>query len=357
MAPWLGVVLVLATSCGRTPLTLSGSSQAGGAGTGGATFQGGSGGVSIGTGGGAGTGGAIGAGSVVGSGGVVETGGVVGTSGMIGIGGATGPGGASTSSSGTAPPTSVKCADTSTTSASEGERYGTQVIPLDGNYAKNYVFQANWWGSPYDNQSENISGLGFTVTNPGATTSNPSDPLGFPSIYIGFYQGTGSMGSNLPKLVRNLTSIPTIFSVDATSDTSSLNATCDLWFAQSSAGVTGGTPGFGGAELMVWLFKPSDKQPRGSTVLQGYSVGTVPGYWSVWYDPTNNGPTTLPCVSYVSSEPLSELAFDLNDFITDAVSHNWGVTSSQYLSIIFAGTQIWSGGDGFQVKQFCANVE
>ncbi len=28
-----------------------------------------------------------------------------------------------------------------------------------------------------------------------------------------------------------------------------------------------------------------------------------------------------------------------------------------YLSIIFAGFEVWGGGDGLQVKQFCANVQ
>jgi hypothetical protein len=270
---------------------------------------------------------------------------------------ATGGGGASGSAgtAGASSPPTVACTDTSSMAAIVNDQYGTQPIVVD-NSSKTYMFQANWWGTPYDQQSESISGLGFTVTNSGATTSNPSDPLGFPSIYIGSYQGKGTTGSNLPKLVSSLTSVPTIFSVNATSDTSSLNATYDVWFSQSSSGVSGSNPGSGGAYLMVWLFKPSSKQPRGNTVIQGYSVGTVPGSWSVWYDPTNNG-STQPCVSYVSSTPLSELEFDLNDFIKDAISHNWGVTSSQYLSIVFAGTEIWSGGNGFQVKQFCANVE
>ena len=61
--------LALATSCGQTPLRLSGSSQAGGPGAGRATSQGGSGGVVV------GTGGVLGAGGVVGTGGMTGTGG------------------------------------------------------------------------------------------------------------------------------------------------------------------------------------------------------------------------------------------------------------------------------------------
>jgi hypothetical protein len=33
------------------------------------------------------------------------------------------------------------------------------------------------------------------------------------------------------------------------------------------------------------------------------------------------------------------------------------VTNSQYLSVVFAGTEVWGGGNGFQVKQFCVDVK
>jgi hypothetical protein len=54
---------------------------------------------------------------------------------------------------------------------------------------------------------------------------------------------------------------------------------------------------------------------------------------------------------------LASLQFDLNNFIQDAVTSGYGVTSSQYLSIIFAGFEVWGGADGLQEKAFCANVK
>jgi len=71
LGPRLALLLLLAASCGTTPLRLAGSSQTGGAGAGGATAQGGSSGV------------------------VVGTGGVLGTLGVVGTGG-TGTGGGTT---------------------------------------------------------------------------------------------------------------------------------------------------------------------------------------------------------------------------------------------------------------------
>lgn len=64
-----------------------------------------------------------------------------------------------------------------------------------------------------------------------------------------------------------------------------------------------------------------------------------------------------PCVSYVATAKISSLSFDLNNFIQHAIKNNLGVTSSQYLSIIFGGFEVWGGGDGVQLKQFCANVK
>jgi hypothetical protein len=230
------------------------------------------------------------------------------------------------------------------------QQYGNGIIAVDNNPNKTYNFQANWWGK-FNNQTETINGLGFTLGNPTNTATSDNNPLGFPSMFIGSYQGKTSKGSNLPKQVAALSGVPTILRINTGIDTSNLNASYDVWLTQSNGAITGSSPGSGGAYLMVWLFKPSKRQPRGTIVMDGHSVGGVPGSWNVWYDNTNP-----PCVSYVSTAPVSELAFDLNDFLQDAVANQWGVTASQYLSLIFAGTEVWGGGDGFQLKQFCANV-
>ena len=104
---------------------------------------------------------------------------------------------------------------------------------------------------------------------------------------------------------------------------------------------------------MVWMFKPTDRQPRGNdTGRIGKTIAGVPGTWDVWFDNSTNP----PCVSYVSSTPIDGLQFDLNDFIQDAVTNSYGVTSSQYLSIVFGGFEIWDGADGLSLKQFCAAV-
>jgi hypothetical protein len=80
-------------------------------------------------------------------------------------------------------------------------------------------------------------------------------------------------------------------------------------------------------------------------------VNGVPGAWDVWID--NTDPL---CISYVSTTRLDSLEFDLNKFIQDSVTNKYGITSSMYLSIVFAGFEIWGGGNDLQTKQFCAKV-
>jgi len=70
--------------------------------------------------------------------------------------------------------------------------------------------------------------VGFTLNTPSMVSSNDS-PLGFPSIFIGSYAGHNTTGSNLPKQVLALTSVPTIFDVTE-QGTSNYNATYDVWF-------------------------------------------------------------------------------------------------------------------------------
>jgi hypothetical protein len=250
----------------------------------------------------------------------------------------------------------VSCTDVSTASNSVTTQYGGTSIAIDGNSSKNYYMLANWWGSPYSNQTESLSGVGFTMTNPNnVVTSVKDNPMGFPSIFIGAYQGHTTAGSNLPKQVSSLTSVPTIFSTNGVEKgMSNYNATYDVWFTASGSPLSSGasSPGSGGAYLMVWLFPPTDRQPRGSVVRSGAIITGVHGGWSIWVDSSKDP----PCISYVSDSNLDSLEFDLNKFIQDAVSSKLGVTSSQYLSVIFVGFEVWGGGDGLQLKKYCASV-
>jgi hypothetical protein len=234
------------------------------------------------------------------------------------------------------------------------QRYDATTISTDG--SKTYLLQSNWWHA-FAGETESFNGLSFTVNNPQNASDSPTDgaPLGFPSMFIGSYAGHTTMGSNLPKQVSALTSVPTIFKTNSSAiGLGNHNSTYDVWFTADNnpLGASQSNPGTGGAYLMVWLFEPTNRQPRGSPAGRyGQTVSGAPRTWNVWIDPSSP-----PVVSYVSQTPIDALEFDLNDFIQDAVSKHYGVTSSMYLSIVFAGFEIWGGNDGLQVQQFCAAV-
>jgi cellulose 1,4-beta-cellobiosidase len=233
---------------------------------------------------------------------------------------------------------------------------GVTVVDVVGK-DKNYFFNANWWkAGAYNQQTEDQVGLSFTISNPANAGSPDNDPAGYPSFYIGgSYSGrSATKGSNLPKQVSALKSVNTILSTNANSKgRSNYNAAYDVWFTSSSSALpkTQYNPGTGGAYMMVWLFMPSDRQPRGSKRTTK-SINGVPGSWDVWVDSTNP-----PCISYVHSSGVETLDFDLNKFIQDSVTSNYGITSSMYLYLVFAGFEVWRGGNGLEMKAFCADVQ
>lgn len=257
----------------------------------------------------------------------------------------------------TEPPVSAEnCADTaSKPEVTITDRYGGANITVDGG-TKTYRMATNWWHK-FTDQTVDVKGLGFTVNNPSHVASTPTDgaPIGYPTIYIGTYAGATTVESNLPKQVSALSTVHTVFDTNSLSlDTANLNAAYDVWFTATSAPLPEDqySPGPGGAFLMVWLFDPASRQPRGRNQHPAQTIAGVEGTWDVWVDPSNP-----PCITYVRTEPLNSLAFDLNAFIKDSVTNSYGVTESMYLSVVFAGFEVWGGGDGLQLKQFCADVK
>lgn len=303
--------------------------------------------------------------SAGGSGGEAAEGGAAGfgggTSSAAGAGGAGGAGGDSeiVSSGGSTvidpgPLTSPDCTDTAKDSGTLATQFGSTPIAVIG-AEKEYYLHTNWWGT-YDDQTVSYNGLSFTVGNAsGGDLADSSSPMGYPAFFIGSYSGHATKGSKLPISVNEITAIPTIFSTNAADgDTMNYNAVYDVWLTADNAPLGADDYALepGGAYLMVWMFKPENHQPRGSKKDSAITVEGVEGQWDVWVEQSEP-----PCVSYVSHTPRNGLAFDLNRFIREAVDSERGVSDTMYLNTIFAGFEIWSGGNGLEVKNFCVNVQ
>lgn len=229
---------------------------------------------------------------------------------------------------------------------------------------ENYIIQNNNWGNP-DGSDCILSYLNnsFTVTTCNGTGS--SAPAAFPSIYQGNNGNTANgvlstkSTDNMPRQVSQITSIPSTFRYSGGGG-GEYNACYDIWFANSppTAEYKDGIDGF----VMIWLRDPSGKQPIGSNV----GTATVGGMtWNVWVGPRGDVPQVgyndAPVVSFVNtaendnSRAQSFTNKDLKEFFTAAQAH--GISGSMYLTDIFAGFEIWSGGVGLKVDEFTAVVQ
>ena len=220
---------------------------------------------------------------------------------------------------------------------------GTAHVTCNG---QDYLIQSNQWGS---NAGQTLTyGLGTKFKVTVQNGSGVGAPASFPSIFIGSNANHTTTGNGLPKQVSSLGTVQTAWTWASNGATGSYNATYDVWFSASAAGDPAGTTIPSAAYLMVWLDKPTDNQPNGSSTASAIIGGKN---WNLWVG-TSNG---KPCYSYVAQTNLNSLSFDLNLFIKDAVArgyiqNTWGLTN------VFAGFEIWNGGVGLETTDFAVTV-
>jgi hypothetical protein len=229
---------------------------------------------------------------------------------------------------------------------------GMLTEPLQWSYVRRdgrtYAVQNNVWGA---NASQTVSynGTTFEVTAQSGGNGTGGQPVSYPSVFIGANHSRSTSGSNLPRAVSALGTIDTGWSHNAGSVSGTYNAAYDVWF---STGSGGDAQNPSGGYLMVWLYDPDNAQPLGSVSESAVTVPGVDGRWDVWIG-DNGG---RPCISYVRTEPITSMEFDLNTFIADATARPGTISSSWYLTNIFAGFEIWSGGVGLRTTAFYAIV-
>jgi hypothetical protein len=227
-----------------------------------------------------------------------------------------------------------------------------------------YIIQNNNWGNPggsdcildYVNNS-------FVVST--CTGSNNPAPAAFPSIYIGnngnTAQGVNSTSTtdSLPKQISAITSLNSTFRYSGGGG-GSYNATYDIWFANTppTTEYQDGIDGF----IMIWLYDPTGAQPIGTNMGSATIAGQT---WNYWVGPRGDGPSgynDAPVISYVNptendnSRAQSFVDKNIKEFFDHAVGLNQGISESMYLTDVFAGFEIWNGGQGLTVDEFTAVV-
>jgi hypothetical protein len=143
------------------------------------------------------------------------------------------------------------------------------------------------------------------------------------------------------------------------------NVTYDIWFAKAAPTAGGYNDGISGL-LMVWLYKPGSRSPIGSSKRQATIGGAS---FDVWIGTRGNTSTGTddsgrPVISYVATSTMSSFNGDLKAFFDDAVKNgdadksaggtSQAFSNSWYLTDVFAGFEIWSGGDavGLTANEF-----
>jgi hypothetical protein len=145
------------------------------------------------------------------------------------------------------------------------------------------------------------------------------------------------------------------------------NAAYDVWFAANPP-----TGEYGTAQtafLMVWTHKPGSRSPIGTNnapFQTGQTVAGVPGTWDLWVGRRGGGgpDANNPVINYVAPQTVRNFTADLNLFIQDAVARSasgrlngFQFSEQLFLTDVFAGFEVWSGGAGLRVDRFTAVVE
>ena len=218
--------------------------------------------------------------------------------------------------------------------------------------SKEYIVQNNVWGGG-GSQTVSYNGTSFEVTSHMGSSPTTGAPSSYPSVFIGSNNGHTTNGSGLPKQVSALGSVKTSWSHNGgPSIGGTYNAAYDVWFSTNAGGDSGAPSG---GYLMVWLYKTANVQPLGNTIAQsGVTIPGVEGTWDVWVGQQMG----KPCISYVRTSMLGSINYDLNAFIQDAVKRpEKAIQASWYLTNVFAGFEIWTGGMGLKTHEFSAVVQ
>jgi hypothetical protein len=229
---------------------------------------------------------------------------------------------------------------------------------------KKYIINNNNWGQPTSTtQILNYTANSFTIQSTSGSGGGAS-VVSFPSIYIGangqIANGTFNTwaDSGLPKAISAIKSAQSTFKWSG-GNSGNYNAAYDIWFAKSTPTAGAYNDAISGF-IMIWVFKPSQSQPIGSS--GNTRQATIGGQaYTVWRGPRNGTATGTdgagrPVISYVANSTNNNFSADLKAFFDDAVTNGaadmaagGGITqafsSSWLLTDVFAGFEIWNGGD------------
>ncbi|MFD8498056.1 cellulose binding domain-containing protein [Amycolatopsis sp. NPDC059657] len=204
-----------------------------------------------------------------------------------------------------------------------------------------YIVMNNRWGTNAQ-QCINATGNGFQIQTQQGSSSTNGAPVSYPAIYVGCHYGACSPGTNLPRQLNQIGSMPSSITYSYVGG-ATYDAAYDIWMDPTAK-----TTGVNQMELMIWFNRQGSIQPIGSPV----GTTNINGRgWEVWQG--NNGGNDV--VSYVAPSAVTSMSFNVMDFVRD-VDARTRVDGSWYLTSVQAGFEPWNGGAGLAVNSFSADV-
>ncbi|MET7288977.1 glycoside hydrolase [Streptomyces sp. NPDC005573] len=232
---------------------------------------------------------------------------------------------------------------TAMTATAGSARADTQVCDKFGSATTpgRYVVQNNAWGTSAP-QCVNQVGDGFQLTRADGSVPTNGAPKSYPSIFAGCHYTNCSPGTNLPKQIRTIGSVPSTIAFQYVGG-AVYDAAYDIWLDPTPK-----KDGVNRTEIMIWLNRVGPVQPIGSKTGTASLAGRN---WDVWRG--SNGQNDV--ISYVAPGALSGLSFDVKEFINGAVSQGLA-TPDWYLTSVQAGFEPWQNGAGLAVTRFSVGV-
>jgi hypothetical protein len=221
---------------------------------------------------------------------------------------------------------------------------------------KVYYVMNNVFNDAVTSQCITASGTGFTVTSANHNIATNGAPAAYTAFVRGCHFGTCTTGSNMPKQVSTIASVPSSFTVQPAG--SAWDAAYDIWFDHTTNTMTRNN----GLEMMIWL-NSTNVQPIGGQV----DTATIAGAsWQVWY----SAGSSPPVISYRRSPTTTSMSlFDIKDFMTDAMRRNASsgtlpipsggqpvLNAAWFLTSVQAGFELWQGGANAAGTSFTAAV-
>jgi hypothetical protein len=219
-----------------------------------------------------------------------------------------------------------------------------------------YFVMNNVFNDASGSQCITASGTGFTVTSAHHAIATNGAPAAYTAFVRGCHFGTCTTGSNLPKQVSTITSVPSSFAVSPAG--TAWDAAYDVWFDHT----TNTTSRNNGLEMMIWLGS-AGVQPIGGQVDTATIAGAT---WQVWY----SAGASPPVISYRRATVTTAMpTFDIKLFMADAMRRNAAtgtlpipsggspvLNAAWFLTSVQAGFELWNGGANAAGTSFTAQV-